>query len=306
MEINEFTRKVRNAVKEELGEAYRVELKEVRKNNGIIMHGLLIFSSLNNVIPTIYLDAFWEAYEEGAAFAAIVRRLLKIYREGSPRKDIDMGFFRYFEHVRDKICYRLIRQEGNEELLRDIPYLEFLDLALCFFYAYRDEQLGEGSILIYNSHLQSWGVKTAELLRAAERNTEKLFPWECIPMEELLADMPGVSVPTETEADGRLKKDLLPEVPMRVLTNQRRIYGAVCMLYPDVLEGLAAKEQRSLYILPSSVHETILLPETGEENAAEMRKMIKEVNHAHVAPEEVLSDNLYYYDLREKRVKIIF
>lgn len=304
MEINEFTMKVRNAVKKELGEAYQVELREVRKNNGIIMHGLLILSSHNNVIPTIYLDSFWEAYEEGTAFAAIIRNLLKIYREDSPGKDINMDFFQYFDCVKDKICYRLIRQEGNEELLQDIPHLEFLDLALCFFYAYRGEQLGEGSILIHNSHKNRWGVKTADLMRVSEENTPRLFPWECSSMEEILTGM-TVLTPQGMKAGSVLKDEFFSQVPMRVLTNRKHIQGAACMLYPGVLERLAAQEQRSLYILPSSIHEVILLTQTGRENAAELRSMIREVNQNHVAPEEVLSDNLYFYDFKEKQVRII-
>lgn len=69
---------------------------------------------------------------------------------------------------------------------------------------------------------------------------------------------------------------------------------------------LARKEKKSLYILPSSVHEVILLPDNGEESPEELRRMIREVNREHVAPEEVLSDNLYYFDLAEKQVKNIF
>lgn len=303
MEINEFTRRVRSAVKNELGETYRVELREVRKNNGIMMHGLLICSPHDNVIPTIYLDSFWEAYEEGTAFAVIIRKLLEIYREDSPKEKLDLGFFKYFERVRDNICYRLVRQKGNEAILREIPYVEFLDLAVCFFFVYRGGRTDGGSILIKNVHQRGWGIGTVDLMRAAEKNTPRLFPWECRSMEEILEEM------TEADAkeaeEGSAKENFLSEVPMRVLTNRRHIQGAACMLYPGLLERLAEKEGRNLFILPSSVHEVILLPEMGGESAAQLQSMIREVNQTQVAPHEVLSDNLYFYDSAEKRVRII-
>ena len=138
MDKREFITKVYNEMKKQLGENYRLELKEVRKNNGVIMHGLLIFSGSRNTVPTIYLDSFWEAYESGQSFAAVLARLLKLYREEMPGRDINMSFFQCFDKVKERICYRLIRQKGNEELLRESPHIEFLDLALCFYYAYEE------------------------------------------------------------------------------------------------------------------------------------------------------------------------
>ena len=76
MEINDFAAKVCAAVKEELGRKYKAEVKEVRKNNGILLHGLLISSKEQNVVPTIYLESFWEAYESGLSFEEVIRRLL--------------------------------------------------------------------------------------------------------------------------------------------------------------------------------------------------------------------------------------
>lgn len=303
MEINEFAAKVCNAVKKELGAGYRVECKEVRKNNGVILHGLLVLGEDQNVAPTIYLDTFLEAYEAGATFQSVFQRLMEICREDMLKGAVDMEFFRSFDRVRDRICYRLIGRKGNEELLEDIPYIEFLDLAICFYYAYQGDALGEGTILIHNSHLELWDTCTAELFGLAKRNTQKLFPWACSSLTEVLGEIAGQDSSLE---DASQQEEFLQEMPLRVLSNEKRTHGAVCMLYPGVLEGLAAKEGRNFYILPSSVHEVILLADTGTGSAGELKKMVTEVNCTQVAPEEVLSDSLYYYDSTDKRVKIIF
>ena len=304
MEIKEFAEKVCNAVKIELGKGYRVELKEVRKNNGVVLHGMLILSHKKNVVPTIYLDTFLEEYESGVFFSEIVRRLVSIYRRDTPKGKIDMEFFRSFHEVKDRICYRLIGRKGNEELLADVPYIEFLDLALCFYYAYQGDALGEGSILIHNSHLELWDTCTAELLKLAQRNTPRLFPWECHSMSTVLKEILGDEFCEESEEAAC--DDLFQEDPMWVLSNDRRVQGAVCMLYPGVLDEIAARWEKGIYVLPSSIHEVILLIDTGRGEAEALKKMIAQVNSTQVAPEEVLSDSLYYYDFIEKKVKIIF
>ena len=296
MNMNEFSQKVCRAVKEELGEKYSVELKEVRKNNGVLLHGLLISSGNQNVVPTIYLEHFFRAYEEGMTFAEVLRRLLEVYGKDVPARSVDMDFFRDFDRVRERICYRLVGQAGNEELLKDVPHVEFLDMAVCFFYAYKGKELGEGSILIHNSHMKMWNCSVTDLMGLAKQNTPALFPWQCCTMEEVIRDM------LDREHQDKL---LAEEVPMKVLSNRQRMNGAVCLIYPDVLERLAEEYETDLYILPSSIHETILLADSGREKPGELKAMIVQVNRTQVAPEEVLTDSLYRYDRRKKRVEVI-
>ena len=98
---------------------------------------------------------------------------------------------------------------------------------------------------------------------------------------------------------------LAEEMPMKVLSNRQRMNGAVCLIYPDVLERLAEECGKDLYILPSSVHETILLADSGKERPRELKSMIVQVNRTQVAPEEVLTDSLYRYDRGKRRVEIV-
>lgn len=305
MEINTFAGKVRDAVEKKLGETYKVEVREVQKNNGVVLHGLLILADHRNVIPTLYLEPFWEAYESGTSLAEIVRRLIKIYREELPKTSIDMDFFRYFEKVSGRICYRLIRQKGNEELLQDIPHIPFLDLAICFFYAYSGEALGEGAILIHNSHMELWNATVKELLELAQKNTPELFPWRCNSMEYVLREMMSEEEYL-TEIPQEERGDFFAGNPLWVLSNVQRVQGASCMLYPGLLKQLAEKEGNSFYILPSSIHEVILLTDRKMETPEQLKDMIAEVNRTQVAPEEVLSDSLYYYDFQKENIRIVF
>ncbi len=298
MELKEFTKKICKAMERELGEECRVQLREVPKNNGVVLHGLLLFSGERNVIPTIYLETFWEAYEGGVTFAEIVDRLVEIYRREACAKSIDMDFFREFDKVKDRICYRLVGKKDNEGLLADVPHVGYLDLAICFFYAYSGEELGEGSILIHHSHAEMWNTNTSELLELAGKNTPILFPARSFSMEELLGE-------AEDELTQEEYQDFLHSVPMKILSNEKKNQGAGCLLYEGVLESMAREYNGDFYLLPSSIHETIVLPDNGAESAESLRRMVYEVNRSQVLPEEVLSDSLYYYSRERKRLEIV-
>lgn len=301
MEMEAFVRKACKAVGERLGSGFHVEARDVRKNNGVILHGMSVMKKGQDIAPTIYLDTFLEAYESGAAFGTIVQRLLQIWEESTSGEGMDMGFLRSFEKVRDRICYRLVGRDRNREMLEDMPHVGFLDMAACFFYAYQDEAFGDGSIPIHNPHMEAWETDTAELLALARRNTRRLFPWKCRTLEEVLDEMEGLGGGMDGPS---AQEDGWMGLPLLVLSNDRRAYGAACLLYPGVLEGIAEKEGHSLYILPSSVHEAILLPDDGKMAPNELKMMVSEVNRTQVAAEDVLTDSVYYYDMQKKEVVV--
>ena len=299
MELKEFAKKVHRTMSDVLGEDFEVTLQEVQKNNGVLLWGLIILRKGKNISPTIYLEPFWEAYESGVIYAEIISRILQIYREDTPQDSIDMSFFREFDKVKHRICYRLIHAEKNKSLLEKIPHIPFLDMAICFYYSYVDDFLGKGSILIYNTHVAMWNTSVTELLKVAQSNTPKLFRWECISMDMAMQELRDeVRLPMED-------MEHIAQLPMYIVTNQQKIFGSSCILYPDFLFLLAEKMDSDFYILPSSIHEVILLKDTGNENPWELKEMIAEVNRTQVEPEEVLSDSLYYFNRKEKNVKII-
>lgn len=304
MDVREFAQTVQAAVQKELGKGYEVTLREVSKNNSVTLLGLIIAADGQNISPTIYLDSFREAYEEGAPLSCIVEKILEIYKKDTPRKSIDMGFFKDFEKVKDRICYRLINREKNETLLTQIPYVEFLDLAICFYYAYQGKELGDGSILIFNTHMEMWDTSVSELLTLAQQNTPVLFPWECRTMEDVLCELMQEEDLKEEDIDKTEPSGGAAGIHMRILGNRSHVYGAGCILYPGLLEELAKKEDKNFYILPSSIHEVILLEAEGVEDAEILKTMIMDVNDTQVEPEEILSYNLYYFNRTDNHVRI--
>ena len=305
MGLNEFIRSICSEVERKLGENYRAEVREIKKINGGVRHGLLIMpktGGVKNLVPTIYLDDLFEEYRSGMDFAAVIETLLTIYREHTPKERIDMEFFRSFEKVRSRICFRLIGKAGNESLLEDIPHKEFLDLAVCFYYAYQGKPLGKGAILIHNSHMELWGITEDDLWEAASINTPELKPGRIESLGEILKEV----FAGQKNGDGEFRSCCMGNspVPMLVVTNADRVHGAAVVLYSGMLKQVADKAGSDLFILPSSLHEVIAIPVTEEREAAELKEMVMEVNRTQLQPEEVLSDNVYIYRREQDKLEI--
>lgn len=298
MEISTFKVKVQKAVREVLGQEYIVELREVQKNNGVVLQGLTIRKEEDNVTPTIYLNSFWEAYEGGVTFADIIKKIISIYREDGIGHKIDVSFFRDFNKVKEKLCFRLVNRERNREQLEKAPYIPILDLAICFYYAFDGAGVENGMIPVYRTHLEAWKVTERDLLECAMNNTPRLYPQEAIPMENALEDM-------IRELPEEIRQELLRKISMVILTNSRKTYGACSILYPGVLEQMAERMGGDFYLIPSSVHEFLMLPREQERGEEELKEMISEVNRTELSPEEVLSDHLYLYCHEEREVRIL-
>ena len=84
-------------------------------------------------------------------------------------------------------------------------------------------------------------------------------------------------------------------VPMYVLSNKSKLNGSGCLFYHNLLHNLCEKLECDLYILPSSIHEVILIPAYDHDSYDELTSMVKEVNSTQLSKEEILSDHVYFY-----------
>ena len=329
MEFNQFIEKTKKAIQDYLGEEATVMVNQITKNNGVILEGLSIMEKEKNISPTIYLNSFYNSYEEGESFSDIVKRIVDIYKQNKIEENINMDFFMDYDKVKQKIVYKLINYDKNTELLEDIPYVKYLDLAIVFYCMVTSEQIGNASILIHNKHCAMWDVTLEDIYSIAEENTPRLLPSELRNMEDVLCQIMREKLEqeyhassmteseeeqiesaeewTESGADqiiGGLESDN-QTVPMYVLSNRTRVHGAACILYQGVVSKFADDLQKDLYILPSSIHETILIPAENLENSIELNEMVREVNMTQVDAEEILADHAYYYSRTNKQVNQI-
>lgn len=291
MEFTNFTTLVQREVEKRAGENYRVKLNDVMKNNGVVLRGITLMQDDSNISPTIYLNPYYDAYENGdTTLGTVIDEVIDTYERNKINRSIDMKFFLNYETVRSRIIFKLINTENNRELLRDVPYIPFHDLSIVFQCLVSEERFGNASILIHNVHLQLWKVNARELYECALENTPLLQGYELADMNTVLEEMKALGGIDDEEIE-----DMQQEVPMYVLSNKSRINGASCILYKDILKDFAMVVDKDLYVLPSSIHEVILLPSDGTQESEQLKEMVREINQSQVEKEEVLSDSVYYY-----------
>ena len=272
-----------------------IRFQDVVKNNGIILKGLMIQCEDEKVYQTIYPMAFYKQYQQGREFDDIMQEIAALYDNHQIGKGFDMSFYSDLEVVKSRIAFKLVNKRRNEELLKEIPYVPYLNMAIVFYYSLSKGDMGCASILIKNNHLDMWNLSISELYKLAYNNTRLLNIPECVDMVNMIKEFHGIDENNETE--------LARIAPMYVLTNEQRLYGAANILYPEYLEDIAQRVDSDIYIIPSSVHEVITIPAYMVESVDYLQAMVMEVNRNEVREEDYLSDGVYLYSRETKEVE---
>lgn len=296
MEYKEFVEYIKMNAGYIAGEGGNITINHVIKNNGCEMDGLVIMEKGKDIAPTIYLDSFYELYTNGENIKNIIRQIEVIYEQNKNNVTFDVNILKHFDTIKDKIVYKVVNYRSNEKLLEQVPHKRILDLAVVFYCLLDNEYGRSATALIYNNNLKNWNVTIDDVYKAALKNTPDLLHSKISSMAALFEKC-GVNVDGE-EVD---LKDYVPS-DMYVLTNESKPNGAACILYENVLYDFAQKLGADLYILPSSVHEVILLPKLSMFEKDELVNMVKEVNTEGVAADEVLSDHVYEYNRTERLI----
>lgn len=289
MNYEDFLSYVQEAIVERVDPSAKVELHKVMKNNNMELDGISIMKPNNNISPTLYLNDYYEAYVEGQNLKEIVDEILTLYESHEDEIPFDIEAFKSYERMKERIAYKLINFESNIKLLEDVPYQRILDLAIVFFVVISSDSRGTSTILIHYEHLDLWNITEKQLFEDAKINTPLLFKEDLQDIEEII---------------GEYMSDLEP-VPidkpkMYVLTNEDRINGAATLLYDNLLSAFADQVKQNLYILPSSIHEVILVPDCPGVTQKDLEKMVIEVNASEVLESDRLSNHVYFFDRRKK------
>ena len=258
-----------------------------------------------NIAPTVYLDELFELYKKDVSLEEICKRIIEIYEESKGMNNFDVESIMDFERAKNRICYRLVNAERNQNLLMDVPHKMFLDLALIPFLLVSKGDDGVQSTTLTNHILENWNIDEDELFKLALENTQRLFRSEVTSIHRMLGELYKERMKAEGVYDLFNMMDEVEEtVPMYVCTNEVRINGAGALFYDGLLEEFANEIGADFYILPSSIHETLFVPVNDDMDVDDFKEMVRCVNATEVAPQELLSDNVYYYNRMTGRVEL--
>lgn len=318
MKYESFLSYITKNIKIIVGENYTVKIHKVIKNNNIELDSLIITGDENNISPSIYLNSYYDEYLNGRPLSEIIYDIYAIYESNYKNINFDFDFFTDFKKVKNRLFYKLVNYNSNKKLLSDIPHIRYLDLAIIFYYGIDSELLGEATIIIHNNHLELWDIDTETLHSIAQNNTQALFPHNIMPMQDIIRELlisqfeqeELLSATHSSISFEAAANDILNQMHsdtdsyMYILTNTARINGAVCILYKDVLKNFSESINSDICILPSSIHEVILLPYNEKVSTDELSHMVKDVNIHGVDASEILSDSVYIYERKKDSVRI--
>lgn len=292
MNYEEFMGKVTEKFMSYMPEKYKdMELRvdKVHKTNRTLdgMHIVDDPDGMHQVSPTIYINDMYDKYMQCADFEAVLNEcaesMVAAYGEINKVGPIDL------ESAKDNIVFQLINTEQNKELLEMIPNRPYMDLSIIYRLLVKMDEDGIQSAVITNKLAEHLGFTEEQLMKLAVENTKRIFPPVVKTIEDVARELlpPGI-------AD--LMIDCIPkENLMWIISNERRINGAISMLYEDKLHKLALQLNDDLYILPSSTHEVIAV-RASMGDPYEYAGMVAEINLTQVNLDERLSNQVYRYD----------
>ncbi len=270
-----------------------IERITVPKNNGVMREALSLRFDGEEYAAVLYLDALYTQFcKEDVSVHEFAETLLST-RFPAPWRDYDLlTDFSDFNAVRDRVFLRLISTERNLEFLKHAPARPFMDLSLtcCMILnesPYHTMEEATGCIRITNDFLTEWDIDEETLFTAARENTLRKERPSLVSMRQIF------TLPSDAD---------VPE--MYILSNHSKRYGATVMTYEGVMEKIAEKLGGDFVLLPSCVHEMIVVSADEICCHADILKMIREINAQEVDPEEVLSDSYYRYLRSENRLML--
>ena len=295
----EFYDEIINAIREEIPEDVRdmmeVDIREVVKANDTVFHGVVIKAPEQAIVPTIYIEDCIKQLPEDFAMKDLAEAIISLYQVGMREAPVVESLSLEFDDIKDKLVVQLAEVERNRDRLKELAYkpLDNGMVMLAYVVVQEDER---GSMRF---------AVTKDIAEGQNYDIDKMFETAMKNNEPVLVDTKDVIFSDGVkEVQNLFDKEINDKLPdsMYTLTNSSTNLGAAALYYPDVQKRIGDMLQNSYYVLPSSIHEVMILPCSVNDNPEFLRKMVKEANETVVNPQEVLSDRVFMYDREKERL----
>ncbi|MCR5330366.1 MAG: DUF5688 family protein [Lachnospiraceae bacterium] len=304
-----FLTAVEKQVRSMMPAGYEVERGKALKNNSVELDTIVIREHGEEVVPNIFLNSYFQSYIDGRSTEEISEEIIRVYLENRNRFDMERFGDCSLDFFRDRIFFKLISNDRNLELLEQLPHVKINNLVLIFACLVEHSPEGIASIRVDNALMRKWDTDVSTLFEIASENTVKLFPPKIFRLEnrninlllshrlddDAIEDL-FVNDGAGEDPENEPKKWIPEDIPsLFVLTNHSGVDGASCIVYDGLLERIKRRIGRGFYIIPSSVHEVLILPESDEFCKETLEDMVRDVNSTVLAEMDILSENVYHY-----------
>ena len=268
-----------------------IEMSQVIRNNQVRSDTITVKGKGRTCAPVIHVSDLYALLIQGATYASLAGQIAEIYYKSAGQfEDLVSDRLLDFDYIKDRLIIKVVNGERNEDILKDAPCIRKLDLALTFRVMAESYDHMQGSVLVDNELMKHWHLTAQELFREAADNMEQLWRSRILPLDEMILDICGTE---DTDQ---------PHTPILLLTNDMFCYGAASLFTTDLIRDFARCAGTDFYILPSSIHELLLVPAGEDVDAAYLQEMVSSVNREVVSEDEVLSDHVYFYRRKDDRL----
>lgn len=295
MNYEGFKEEVKANIKDFLPERFADATVEIVENNKLneSWDGLTLRIPGITIAPVVNLNQMYRKYEEIEDFGRVMSQVGQVIENNTPKKDLELDFVNDYSKAKEKLFIRLSNQNNSRKVLDNIPHRSIEDIVISAAIEVSNINGQVGSITVTNEMLKSYGITEDQLFKDTLENSPKVNPAKIEDMGRLLSKMMGIPL-DELEGYG-----VVPENNMLVVSNEKMLNGSASIFYPEVQEELAKALGGDYVVLPSSIHEVIVIPK-GVGTQEFLEDMIEHVNSTEVAPEELLSQHAFLYDSIDK------
>lgn len=298
MDYEGFKEKFVEDLKEKLEDAgieAKLSLNTVKKLNDSY-EAVTITPEDSNLGMNLPIEKFYEAFEDGRPYDEVMDKAMEVIENGiNERPDFNIADITDYSKMKDKLAMEVVSIEANKEMLDTVPHQNIEDMAVVYRFVLSSDESGRASVLVTNQMLDTMGITPEQLHADAMENAPQLKPAEIKGMSEVLAELMGME---QAEMMG-IPMDPKDE-QMYVASVPDKVHGAGVLAYENFMDQAAERAGGDFFILPSSIHEILIVPDDGNVKLADLEAMVREVNATQVAPEDKLTDSVYHYDSKEK------
>lgn len=298
-----------NRVKRELSEYLPEHLQNMKiiiknhKSHGEECASLSLKDNMQKSSQTVNLEDYYWDLCHGRKFSNILGAIAETLEEISVVKEVTL--FSDFQNIKDMLFIKVCDVEKNQERLKNMPHTVVADLAITYHIKYQRGDEDTAFFDITNEIQKSLKVSKEEIHHNAVENSEKIFPAQIYNLAERIRLQKEFEMKFRGKSEAEIEKEL-EEYPtaeenlLTVVTNHTDVDGAAVVFYPGMMEKIAQLMELDYFIIPSTRHEMLVLPDDGAITAEELKETLIQVNTQNVAPWDRLNDQVYHYDPIDK------
>ena len=292
MDYENFKQDFQESLKEELAERGMdtdVSFQKVEKMNE--SYDAVTVKPIDSIIGVNFnVEKAFDSYEAGTDMDEVVNHTAdsveKAFREAP---QIDITAITDYEQMKSKLSMEVVSADRNADLLQNVPHEKMEDMAVVYRLMLGQMDEGSGTVLVTDQLMERFGITHEQLRQDALENAPEIRPSEIRGMSEVINEIAPGMAPEIAPEDEQMFVASVPD----------KIRGAGVIAYPNFMEDAAEKMGGDFFVIPSSIHEVLLVRDNGEMTSKDLENMVKEVNATQVEPEDQLTDHVYHYDSKD-------